>query len=156
MTFFLAAAAAADRPFLVGFIRGHALLQKQVFDRLDWFLDFPLCRPDMIRSLTSLFRDNQRLCMAIKESQIAKLVRMLADYNTKIPNMLELLNFIVKIDSIDLPLKRNQNFVLSNMLQRRSDTLLLVENNDNERRINVRRWLVLSFTDVLFGAVAAR
>ena len=103
------------------------------------FLDFPICRPDMIRSLTSLFRDNQRLCMAIKESHIVKLVRLLAEYNTQIPNMLELLNYIVKIDSIDLPLKRNQTLVLRYMTMRRAKTLLLVEDDDNDKRIQVRR-----------------
>ena len=69
------------------------------------------------------------------------MVRMLAKEKTNLAKMLELLNFIVKIDSIDLPLKRNQTFVIQNMMLYRADTMLLIEDNDNEKRIKVReKW----------------
>lgn len=50
-----------------------------------------------------------------------------------VPQLLDLLNAIVKVEELDLPLKRNQSFVMQYFMQYRADIAHVIDQDENAR-----------------------
>jgi len=82
-----------------------------------------------------IFKDNQVLSIKVKASHVNKIVNLVAEWHRW--EFLQLLNTLAKIDLLDLPIRRNQNLVIKYMMQQRNETVLLVNDDQNEERIKL-------------------
>jgi hypothetical protein len=64
-----------------------------------------------------VFSGNAELCLKIRETQIARIVSLLAVHQRY--EIIQLLNVIVRIDSLLLAIRRNQTLVIKYMMQHR-------------------------------------
>ena len=71
--------------------------------------------------------------MKITSHQVHKIMALVAAYKEKVPQFLDLLNAIVKVEELDLPLKRNQSFVMQYFMQFRSDIANVVDQDEDTR-----------------------
>lgn len=62
-----------------------------------------------------------------------------------VPQLLDLLNAIVKVEELDLPLKRNQSFVMQYFMQYRADIAHVIDQDENARYDMVQRVKVYSY-----------
>ena len=67
--------------------------------------------------LRQAFLGNQVTCLKILPSQIQTIVELAAQHQHKAPQYLDLLNAIVRVDSLGLTLKRNQAYVMKFVMQ---------------------------------------
>jgi inositol 1,4,5-triphosphate receptor type 1 len=51
----------------------------------------------------------------------------------KVPQFLDLLNAIVKVEELDLPLKRNQGFVMNYFMQYRAEVAFVIDQDELAR-----------------------
>ena len=75
------------------------------------------------------------LSIKVKASHVNKIVNLVAEWHRW--EFLQLLNTLAKIDLLDLPIRRNQNLVIKYMMQQRNETVLLVNDDQNEERIKL-------------------
>jgi inositol 1,4,5-triphosphate receptor type 1 len=102
--------------FLTAFARGHRLVQEQLFMRLDSILSVPFAVASVASVVGEVFTNHHELCLKVKEThvqQIFKLVVTTPDPNVQ-AELLQALKAmtITRVDDIDLPIKRNQDFVM--------------------------------------------
>ena len=64
-----------------------------------------------------VFIANQATCMKVHPQQIKKIVRLAADNQNKASEFLNLLNVLVKVEGLDLTIKRNQALVMKYIMQ---------------------------------------
>eukprot|EP00054_Salpingoeca_dolichothecata_P021398 m.136903 g.136903 ORF g.136903 m.136903 type:complete len:2486 (+) comp23973_c0_seq1:94-7551(+) len=117
--------------FLRVFTMHFNVVQRRLFERLDFILNIGVAEEEMALAVAEVFTGNKDLCLGIKESQIHTVLKLLAknnQANNKTPSLLYTLQAIVKVEEINLPLKRNQNFVMKYLSQYRSRVLLLMDN----------------------------
>ncbi len=62
----------------------------------------------MALALTELFRYNRDTCLGARQDQIEAVVQVLRTFNVAVPNLLLLLEAVVRIEEFDVPVKRNQ------------------------------------------------
>ena len=74
-----------------------------------------------LRLTLQVFTGNQTTCMKILQHQIKKIMILAAKHTSHAPQFLDLLNAIVKVEELDLPLKRNQAYVMKYFMQYRSE-----------------------------------
>lgn len=60
---------------------------------------------------------NQTTCLKVSSKQIQKIVLLAALHQHDAPEFLELLNVLVKVDGLDLTIKRNQALVMKYIMQ---------------------------------------
>ena len=51
----------------------------------------------------------------------------------EVPQYLDLLNAVVKVEELDLPIKRNQGFVMQYFMQYRNDVAYVIDQNEKTR-----------------------
>lgn len=117
--------------------RQNPVVQERLFDRLDFLIDVEGAEKAKARALCSVFKDNESNCIQIKESQIARVVELLAEF--KLPEYLQLLAAIIRVDKFNLTLKRNQNAIVKYMMQNRDETIIGVDDDKNEERLALLR-----------------
>lgn len=71
--------------------------------------------------------------MKISGYQIQKIMTLVAKNKEAVPQFLDLLNAIVKVEELDLPLKRNQGFVMQYFMQFRSDVAFVIDQPEADR-----------------------
>ena len=64
-----------------------------------------------------MFTGNQTTCLKIRPGQIGKIVQLAADNQADAAEFIDLLCAIVKIEELNLPLKRNQGYVMKYIMQ---------------------------------------
>lgn len=62
----------------------------------------------MALALTELFRFNRDTCLGVRQEHIDAVFTVLRRYSTRVPNLLLLLEAVVKIEEFNVPVKRNQ------------------------------------------------
>ena len=67
--------------------------------------------------LSQAFVGNQSTCLKIQPKQVMKIVQLIAEHKEKVPEFLDLLCAIVKVEGMDMALKRNQAFVMKFFMQ---------------------------------------
>ena len=62
-----------------------------------------------------------------------KIMALVAANKETVPQFLDLLNAVVKVEELDLPLKRNQGFVMQYFMQYRSDVAYVIDQDEKSR-----------------------
>ena len=82
-----------------------------------------------------IFTGNQNTCLTIRPHQIKKIVELAAKHQDKAPEFLDLLCAIVKVEELNLPLKRNQGYVITNVLENYHRLVYMLESSQENRYI---------------------
>lgn len=80
-----------------------------------------------------VFTGNSNTCMKISGNQVQRIMTLVAKNKEKVPQFLDLLNAVVKVEELDLPLKRNQSFVMQYFMQFRSDIANVIDQDEAAR-----------------------
>nr|XP_022345635.1 inositol 1,4,5-trisphosphate receptor type 3-like isoform X6 [Crassostrea virginica] len=113
--------------------RGNKLVQGRLFDRLDMLLSTEGAGEELAECITEVFTGNSNTCMKISGNQVQKIMTLVAKNKEKVPQFLDLLNAVVKVEELDLPLKRNQSFVMQYFMQFRSDIAHVIDQDEAAR-----------------------
>lgn len=114
--------------------RGNETVQRRLFDRLDKILEIEGAEPQLADALIEVFTGNKDNCMKILSYQIQKVMSIVAKQKAKAPQFLDLLNAVVKVEELNLPLKRNQSYVMKYFMQYRSDIAYVVDQSPENRK----------------------
>ena len=90
---------------------------------------FKICHIPLIQ----VFTGNSNTCMKIAQHQVQKIMALVAQHKNNVPQFLDLLNAVVKVEELDLPLKRNQGFVMTYFMQFRSDVAFVIDQDEKAR-----------------------
>ena len=113
--------------------RENQVVQQRLFDRLDLLLSKEGAAPELAEALTEVFTGNSNTCMKIGQHQVQKIMALVAEHKAVVPQFLDLLNAVVKVEELDLPLKRNQGFVMTYFMQFRADVGFVIDISEGER-----------------------
>ncbi|KAL8600021.1 hypothetical protein ACOMHN_057790 [Nucella lapillus] len=115
--------------------RGNHVVQGRLFDRLDMLLSKEGAAAELSECLTEVFTGNSSTCMKVLGYQVQKVMSLVGSHREDIPQFLDLLNAIVKVEELDLPLKRNQGFVMTYFMQYRADIATVIDSPEKEREL---------------------
>ena len=62
---------------------------------------------------------------------------MIGEHQERVPELVDLLNAIVKVDGLDMPLKRNQAYVMKYVMQSYSKLAAILDQPINMRFVSV-------------------
>ncbi|KAL5005127.1 hypothetical protein ScPMuIL_018583 [Solemya velum] len=110
--------------------RKNKLIQGRLFDRLDMLLMKGGAASELAEALTEVFTGNSNTCMKIMGHQVQKVMSLAAENKAEVPQFLDLLNAVVKVEELDLPLKRNQGYVMTYFMQFRSDVAFVIDQDE--------------------------
>ncbi|XP_061178320.1 inositol 1,4,5-trisphosphate receptor type 2-like [Saccostrea echinata] len=113
--------------------RDNKLVQGRLFDRLDMLLSKRGAEAELAECITEVFTGNSNTCMKIHSYQVHKIMTLVSIHKEDVPQFLDLLNAIVKVEELDLPLKRNQSFVMQYFMQYRSDIAQVIDQDEGAR-----------------------
>uniref|UniRef100_A0A1I8G215 RIH_assoc domain-containing protein n=1 Tax=Macrostomum lignano TaxID=282301 RepID=A0A1I8G215_9PLAT len=100
-----------------------------LFDRLEALLSCAGAESHLALALVEVFTGNKDTCMKVLPQHIAKIMSLVAQYGSRVPEFLDLLNTIVKVEELDLPLKRNQECIMTYLMQHRADIAQCLDQN---------------------------
>ncbi|XP_062518427.1 inositol 1,4,5-trisphosphate receptor type 1-like isoform X2 [Corticium candelabrum] len=120
--------------FLQAMARDNTVVQNRLFDRLDKLLGVHGTEAELADALTEVFTGNQDMCLKIRGDQVQKIVELLAQHQLNASEFLELLKAVVKVEELDLPLKRNQAFVMTYINQNRAKLAWIIERDTADKR----------------------
>ncbi|XP_055890997.1 inositol 1,4,5-trisphosphate receptor-like isoform X3 [Biomphalaria glabrata] len=98
-------------------IRENHEVQEEMFYHLDRLLDVSIVRSHLALALKEVFTDNQSVCLKVQPRQIQRMVMLAAECQHNAPEFLELLKSLVKVEGLDLTIKRNQALVMKYIMQ---------------------------------------
>ncbi|KAK7114914.1 hypothetical protein V1264_000891 [Littorina saxatilis] len=98
-------------------IRENHKVQDRMFDNLDQLLDVQIVRSDLALALKEIFIGNQTTCLKVHSRQVQRIVLLAAESQQAAPEFLELLRALVKVEGLDLTIKRNQALVMKYIMQ---------------------------------------
>ena len=75
-----------------------------------------------VSAFSQAFIGNQATCLKVQSRQLEKIVAMVGEHQERVPELLDLLAAIVKVEGLDIPLKRNQAYVMKFIMQTYSKT----------------------------------
>ncbi|XP_065924757.1 inositol 1,4,5-trisphosphate receptor type 2 isoform X5 [Magallana gigas] len=113
--------------------RDNKLVQGRLFDRFDMLLSKSGAEQELAECLTEVFTGNSNTCMKITSNKVHKIMNLVTVHKEAVPQLLDLLNAIVKVEELDLPLKRNQSFVMQYFMQYRADIAHVIDQDENAR-----------------------
>ncbi|GFR73254.1 inositol 1,4,5-trisphosphate receptor type 3-like [Elysia marginata] len=112
--------------------RSNKTVQTRLFDRVDLLLSKEGAPGELAEALTEIFTGNSNTCMKVGNHQVQKIMGLVAKHKTDVPQFLDLLNAIVKVEELDLPLKRNQGFVMTYFMQFRAEVADIIDDKENK------------------------
>ncbi|XP_064599288.1 inositol 1,4,5-trisphosphate receptor type 1-like [Liolophura sinensis] len=98
-------------------IRENDKVQTRMYGYLDKLLDIRGVESELAVMLKEIFIANQGICMKIHPRQLQKLVLLAAEHQDEAPEFIDLLHVLVKVEGLDLTLKRNQAFTMKYIMQ---------------------------------------
>ncbi|XP_023930445.1 inositol 1,4,5-trisphosphate receptor type 3 [Lingula anatina] len=107
--------------------RGNASVQERLFNRLDVLLNVKGAEQELGEALAEVFTGNKMTCMRIMPHQVKRVMELVAQHHLDVPQFLDLLNAVVKVEELDLPLKRNQGYVMKYFMEYRTDVAAIVD-----------------------------
>ncbi|XP_076096104.1 inositol 1,4,5-trisphosphate-gated calcium channel ITPR3-like isoform X9 [Mytilus galloprovincialis] len=113
--------------------RQNKTVQGRLFDRLDMLLSKEGAGTELAECLTEVFTGNSNTCMKVTGNQIQKIMELVSKNRESVPQFLDLLNAIVKVEELDLPLKRNQGFVMNYFMQYRAEVAFVIDQDEAAR-----------------------
>ncbi|KAI0213921.1 Inositol 1,4,5-trisphosphate receptor type 3, partial [Lamellibrachia satsuma] len=119
--------------FLKAMARENVLVQQRLFDRLDLLLNIQGAESEMAEALIEVFTNNKQTCLKVMPHHIQKIMSLVATHTNKAPQFLDLLNAIVKVEELNLPLKRNQAYVMKYFMQYRTEVAYVIDQPKEQR-----------------------
>jgi inositol 1,4,5-triphosphate receptor type 1 len=80
-----------------------------------------------------VFTGNKQTCLKILSHQVQKIMMLVAKHTTKAPQFLDLLNAVVKVEELNLPLKRNQAYIMKYFMQYRNEVAFVIDQSAEKR-----------------------
>ncbi|GFO23772.1 inositol 1,4,5-trisphosphate receptor type 3-like isoform x9 [Plakobranchus ocellatus] len=114
-------------------IRENRDVQETIFLNLDRLLDVSIVRSDMALALKEVFADNQSICLKVQPRQIQRIMMLAAECQHTAPQFLDLLKTLVKVESLDLTIKRNQALVMKYVMQTFKKSAYVLDQSQEER-----------------------
>ncbi|XP_041375271.1 inositol 1,4,5-trisphosphate receptor type 1-like [Gigantopelta aegis] len=114
-------------------IRENHKVQDWIFNNLDTLLDVQIVQSDMAIALKEVFIGNQATCLKVHSRQIQRIVLLAAECQDTAPEFLELLKVLVKVEGLDLTIKRNQALVMKYIMQTFKKAAYVLD-QDREKR----------------------
>eukprot|EP00049_Salpingoeca_infusionum_P011225 m.193039 g.193039 ORF g.193039 m.193039 type:complete len:2533 (-) comp14875_c0_seq1:808-8406(-) len=125
----------------------HAPVQQAMFDRLtDFFCQTSVTgwHDSAAFALQEVFTLNHKLCLNIRLSDLELFMGVLQNHTTSVPYVLSLLAAVVKVEELDLPLKRNQNMIVKFLMEYRGQVIAPAYIDDqSDPEINAQRLALL-------------
>ncbi|XP_077987360.1 inositol 1,4,5-trisphosphate-gated calcium channel ITPR1-like [Glandiceps talaboti] len=119
--------------FLKVMARGNDVVQMRLYDRLDVLLNVKGAEAEMAAALTEVFTGNKTTCLKIRVHQVQKIMQLVALHLNDVPEFLELLNAVVKVEELNLPVKRNQSYVMKFFMQYRAEVAYIIDQPPEQR-----------------------
>ncbi|KAI0214643.1 hypothetical protein LSAT2_000247 [Lamellibrachia satsuma] len=104
---------------LKGLARGNSKVQLCLFERVDQLLAIRGAEAEMAEAVIQVFTGNKHTDLNISSNTIEKIMQLVAEHRSKVPQFLDLLHAIVKMEYLNVPLKKNQADVMKYFLQYR-------------------------------------
>lgn len=79
------------------------------------------------------FIGNQSTCLKVQPRQLEKIIALVGEHQERVPEFLALLASIVKVQGLDIPLKRNQAYVMKFIMQSYSKIAFLFDQTKENR-----------------------
>ncbi|KAK6195492.1 hypothetical protein SNE40_000911 [Patella caerulea] len=114
--------------------KNNKVIQMRLFDRLDMLLNKEGAPIELAELLTEIFTGNSTTCMKIQGHHVQRVVTLIVKHGFEVPQFLDMLNAVVKVEELDLPMKRNQGFVMTYFMQYRSDIAQVIDQSDEARK----------------------
>ncbi|XP_059139568.1 inositol 1,4,5-trisphosphate receptor type 1-like isoform X3 [Physella acuta] len=114
-------------------IRENHEVQDQIFRNLDKLLDVTIVRSELALALKEVFTDNQSICLKVQPRQIQRIVMLAAECQHSAPEFLDLLKTLVKVESLDLTIKRNQALVMKYIMQTFKKSAYVLDQSREQR-----------------------
>ena len=83
--------------------------------------------------LLQVFTGNQKTCLKVHPHHIQKIVQLAAANREKAAEFVDLLCAIVKIEELNLPLKRNQGYVMKYVMQNYAKVAYVMDYDKEEK-----------------------
>ena len=80
-----------------------------------------------------MFTGNQSTCLKVRPGQIEKIVELAAENQADASEFIDLLCAIVKVEELNLPLKRNQGYVMKYIMQNYHKVAYVLEKSPEDR-----------------------
>ena len=80
-----------------------------------------------------MFNENQKNCLKILPSQIERIVKLAAKHKESAPELLDVLGAVITVEELNLPLRRNQEYVMKAVMQNLNDITYILEKSIDER-----------------------
>ncbi|CAD5117763.1 DgyrCDS6509 [Dimorphilus gyrociliatus] len=122
---------------LKAMIKGNEEGQAFIFQRLDFMLRIKGVEKELAEALTEVFVGNQTTCLKVNPLHIQKIVDLTAKYQEKAAEYLDALSAIIKIEELNLPLKRNQDYVVKYLNQRFSRAAYVFDKYEESERLQI-------------------
>jgi len=71
--------------------------------------------------------------MKISGLQVQKVMTIVSRTKDTVPEFLDMLNAVVKVEDLDLPIKRNQGFVMQYFMQFRNEVAFVIDQSESAR-----------------------
>ncbi len=81
------------------------------------------------------FVGNQATCLKVQPKQVEKIVWLVGKHQERVPEFLELLCALVKVENLEIPLKRNQAYVMKFVMQSYSKTAFILDFSRERRYV---------------------
>ncbi|EDV25315.1 uncharacterized protein TRIADDRAFT_55241 [Trichoplax adhaerens] len=115
--------------------RGNKTIQDRVYKRLNSLLRVKGAVSSMALALTEIFTGNKDTCLKIRASEVYAIMKLVAEYKEEAPELIDLLNAIVKVEELDLPIKRNQGLVMKYFMEYRDRIAEIIDNVDKRKAL---------------------
>ncbi|CAH1239566.1 ITPR1 [Branchiostoma lanceolatum] len=113
--------------------RGNEIVQLRLFERLDDLLKVKGAEVEMAKAITEIFTGFKLTCLKVQQHHVEQVWELVEEHGEMCCEFLDLLNAIVKVEELDLPLKRNQSFVMKFFMQFRSEVAGVIDRSAEER-----------------------
>ncbi|XP_062618413.1 inositol 1,4,5-trisphosphate receptor type 1-like [Saccostrea cucullata] len=115
--------------------RENSAVQETLFEHIDNLLDVQIVPSNLAIALKELFIANQTTCLKVSSKQIQKIVLLCSHHQNEAPEFLELLSVLVKVEGLDMTIKRNQALVMKYIMQNYRKAAYVLDQPRDQREI---------------------
>eukprot|EP00040_Diaphanoeca_grandis_P037643 m.247080 g.247080 ORF g.247080 m.247080 type:complete len:2952 (-) comp33854_c0_seq2:851-9706(-) len=95
--------------------------------------------------VTEIFTGCKETCISVRADQVESILTLLGEYNTDAPTFLDALEAINKVEEYDIPLKRNQELTITNLMLHKKKLVDVAYIDDQSSAVvNEKRLTLLS------------
>eukprot|EP00039_Didymoeca_costata_P001936 m.56376 g.56376 ORF g.56376 m.56376 type:complete len:2661 (+) comp11036_c1_seq1:86-8068(+) len=129
---------------------GNVRMQNLLFHNLDVIIDTIGSshgwEDEMGKCIEEIFNACRDTCVHVGERHIEKMIEIVAEHQKEVPSMLDALAAVIKLEDVNIPLKRNQDLIIKSLMKHRDSVISVAYIDDqSDPKINALR------TDLLRG-----